>query len=88
MGPTLFPETSVNNYHTTPCNYPKDHRLHDVICLQIQLDPVVPTHVNLLHGERQTVLKKKLSAIKTIYVITSIYLPTAIHNHNGSKKML
>jgi hypothetical protein len=20
------PETSVNNYHTTPCNYPEDHR--------------------------------------------------------------
>jgi hypothetical protein len=28
MGPTGCPETSVNNYHTTPCNYPKDHRLH------------------------------------------------------------
>jgi hypothetical protein len=28
MGPTRCPETSVNNYHTTPCNYPKDHRLH------------------------------------------------------------
>jgi hypothetical protein len=22
------PETSVNNYHTTPCNHPEDHRLH------------------------------------------------------------
>jgi hypothetical protein len=22
------PETSVNNYHTTPCNYPEDHRFH------------------------------------------------------------
>ena len=21
-------ETSVNNYHTTPCNYPEDHRFH------------------------------------------------------------
>jgi hypothetical protein len=28
MGPTRCPETSVNNYHTTPCNYPEDHRLH------------------------------------------------------------
>jgi hypothetical protein len=28
MGPTRCPETSVNNYHTTPCNYPKDRRLH------------------------------------------------------------
>jgi hypothetical protein len=28
MGPTRCPETSVNNYHTTPCNYSKDHRLH------------------------------------------------------------
>jgi hypothetical protein len=28
MGPTRCPQTSVNNYHTTPCNYPKDHRLH------------------------------------------------------------
>jgi hypothetical protein len=28
MGPTRCPETSVNNYHTTPCNHPKDHRLH------------------------------------------------------------
>jgi hypothetical protein len=27
MGPTRCPETSVNNYHTTPCNHPKDHRL-------------------------------------------------------------
>jgi hypothetical protein len=27
MGPTRCPETSVNNYQTTPCNYPKDHRL-------------------------------------------------------------
>jgi hypothetical protein len=22
------PETSVNNYHTMPCNYPEDHRFH------------------------------------------------------------
>jgi hypothetical protein len=29
MGPTRCPETSVNNYHTTPCNYPKDHRLYE-----------------------------------------------------------
>jgi hypothetical protein len=28
MGPTRCPETSVNNYHTKPCNYPKDHRFH------------------------------------------------------------
>jgi hypothetical protein len=28
MGPILCPETSVNNYHTTPCNYPEDHRFH------------------------------------------------------------
>jgi hypothetical protein len=28
MGPTRCPETSVNNYHMTPCNYPEDHRLH------------------------------------------------------------
>jgi hypothetical protein len=28
MGPTRCTETSVNNYHTTPCNYPKYHRLH------------------------------------------------------------
>jgi hypothetical protein len=27
MGSTRCPETSVNNYHTTPCNYPKDHKL-------------------------------------------------------------
>jgi hypothetical protein len=27
MGPTRCPETSVNNYLTTPCNHPKDHRL-------------------------------------------------------------
>jgi hypothetical protein len=26
MGPIRCPETSVNNYHTTPCNYPEDHR--------------------------------------------------------------
>jgi hypothetical protein len=28
MGPTRCPETSVNIYHTTPCNYPEDHRFH------------------------------------------------------------
>jgi hypothetical protein len=28
MGPIRCPETSVNNYHTTPCNYPEDHRCH------------------------------------------------------------
>jgi hypothetical protein len=28
MGPTRCPETSVNNYLTTPCNHPKDHRLN------------------------------------------------------------
>jgi hypothetical protein len=25
MGTIRCPETSVNNYHTTPCNYPEDH---------------------------------------------------------------
>jgi hypothetical protein len=30
MGPIRCPETSVNNYHTTPCNYPEDHRYHSV----------------------------------------------------------
>jgi hypothetical protein len=29
MGPTHCPETSVNNYLTTPCNHPKDHTLHN-----------------------------------------------------------
>jgi hypothetical protein len=28
MGPIRCPETSVNNYHTTPCNYPEDHTFH------------------------------------------------------------
>jgi hypothetical protein len=28
MGPIRCPETSVNNYHTTPCNNPEDHRFH------------------------------------------------------------
>jgi hypothetical protein len=28
MGPIRCPETSVNNYHTMPCNYPEDHRFH------------------------------------------------------------
>jgi hypothetical protein len=28
IGPTRCPETSVNNYLTTPCNHPKDHRLN------------------------------------------------------------
>jgi hypothetical protein len=28
MGPIRWPETSVNNYHTTPCNNPEDHRFH------------------------------------------------------------
>jgi hypothetical protein len=26
MGPIRCPETSVNNYHTMPCNYPEDRR--------------------------------------------------------------
>jgi hypothetical protein len=26
MGPIRCPETSVHNYHTTPCNNPEDHR--------------------------------------------------------------
>jgi hypothetical protein len=34
MGPTRCPETSVNNYHTTPCNYPKDHRLHSPVSMK------------------------------------------------------
>jgi hypothetical protein len=33
MGPTR-PETSVNNYHTTPCNYPEDHRLQHGVTYQ------------------------------------------------------
>ena len=28
MGPIRCPETSVNNYHTTPCNTPEDRRFH------------------------------------------------------------
>jgi hypothetical protein len=28
MGQIRCPETSVNNYHTTPCNNPEDHRFH------------------------------------------------------------
>jgi hypothetical protein len=28
MGPIRCPETSVNNYHMTPCNNPEDHRSH------------------------------------------------------------
>jgi hypothetical protein len=27
-GPIRCPETSVTTYHTTPCNYPEDHRCH------------------------------------------------------------
>jgi hypothetical protein len=29
MGPIRCPETSVNNYHTTPCNNPEDHRFQN-----------------------------------------------------------
>jgi hypothetical protein len=28
MGPIRCPETSVNSYHTTPCNYPEENRFH------------------------------------------------------------
>jgi hypothetical protein len=28
MGPIRCPETSANNYHTTPCNYPEDRIFH------------------------------------------------------------
>jgi hypothetical protein len=28
MGPIRCRETSVNNYHTTPCNVPEEHRSH------------------------------------------------------------
>jgi hypothetical protein len=35
MGPIRCPETSVNNYHTTPCNYPEDHGLTSVYMWQV-----------------------------------------------------
>jgi hypothetical protein len=38
MGPTCCPETSVNNYHTTPCNYPEDHRFQFNISLRTKAD--------------------------------------------------
>jgi hypothetical protein len=31
MGPIRCPETSVNNYHTTPCNTPEDRRFR-ILC--------------------------------------------------------
>jgi hypothetical protein len=33
MGPTHCPETSVNNYHTTPHNIPEERRLHILFIL-------------------------------------------------------
>ena len=38
MGPKCFPETSVNNYHTTPRNIPEDRRSHK---LQVSVNKVV-----------------------------------------------
>jgi hypothetical protein len=35
MGPIRCPETSVNNYHTTPCNNPEDHRFLYTSCRRI-----------------------------------------------------
>ena len=32
MGPIRCPETSVNNYHTTPCNNPEDHTFQKQNC--------------------------------------------------------
>jgi hypothetical protein len=32
MGPIRCPETSVNNYHTTPCNNPEDHTFQVSTC--------------------------------------------------------
>jgi hypothetical protein len=28
MAPICCPNTSLKNYHTTPCNNPEDHRFH------------------------------------------------------------
>jgi hypothetical protein len=30
MGPIRCPETSVNNYHTTPCNTREDRRFREI----------------------------------------------------------
>jgi hypothetical protein len=32
MGPIICPETSVNNYHTVPCNIPEERRSHFLCC--------------------------------------------------------
>jgi hypothetical protein len=37
MGPIRCPETSVNNYHTTPCNNQEDHRFQSPSKLQLWL---------------------------------------------------
>jgi hypothetical protein len=34
MWPIRCPETSVSNYHTTPCNYPEDYRFHTFFFLK------------------------------------------------------
>jgi hypothetical protein len=35
MGPVRCPETSVNNYHTTPRNIPEERRSRSELCMLI-----------------------------------------------------
>jgi hypothetical protein len=45
------PETSVNNYHTTPCNYPEDHRFNQYGFFDMFIKvPNIEFHGNLSRG--------------------------------------
>jgi hypothetical protein len=46
MGPIRCPETSVSNYHTTPCNNPEDHRFHEM-CILYSIDPAFDHKPNI-----------------------------------------
>jgi hypothetical protein len=49
MGPISCPETSVNNYHTTPCNYPEDHKFHQHRGGSLKSN--LTTNVNIIGGQ-------------------------------------
>jgi hypothetical protein len=48
MGPTHCPETSVNNYHTTPRNIPEEPRFSSTS----RLNPEIKVSLSVLNGQK------------------------------------
>jgi hypothetical protein len=77
VGPTRCPETSVNNYHTTPCNHQKDHRLNitvflvdvqeDFCCMSILIYQILRSHVSA-EGNLQSRHRKHIKSHETMHV--------------------